>query len=176
MARPAEEHVAPGRVAYAREVADLPPNPTQVRLTSPRSARAQKVLATVVGVGVLVGGTITVVRSDTWWEVVLWVAASLLVVFIAVGIGASAAEDARASAALRATAVPARAEVVGSEHIDDGENTAYLLTLWITPPGGTGFQVLHRCDDYTCVTAAGRSGAVLDVLVDPALRTWAVVH
>ncbi|MFD7657169.1 hypothetical protein ACFV4N_24605 [Actinosynnema sp. NPDC059797] len=102
-------------------MADLPPDPTQVRLISPRAARAQKVLATVVGVGVLVGGTITVVHSDTWWEVVLWVAASLLVVLIAVSIGASAAEDARAS-------------------------------------------------------AAGRSGAVLDVLVGPAPRTWAVVH
>ncbi|MFD0202834.1 MULTISPECIES: hypothetical protein [Saccharothrix] len=26
------------------------------------------------------------------------------------------------------------------------------------------------------VTAAGRSDAVLDVLVDPTVRTWAVVH
>ncbi|WP_141974811.1 hypothetical protein [Saccharothrix saharensis] len=155
---------------------DSPPNPTQVRLTSPRSARVQKTLAAVVAVAVLVGGTITVARSDTWWEVALWVAASLLVLFIAVSIGASAAEDARASAALRATAVPSRAAVVGAEYIDDGETTAYLLTLWITPPGGTGFQVQHRCDDLTCVTAAQRPDPVLDVLVDPEVRTWAVVH
>ena len=147
-----------------------------MRLTSPRSARAQKTLAAVVATAVLVGGTITVARSDTWGEAAVWVAAALLVLFIALGIGASAAEDARASAALRATAVPSRADVVGAEHIDDGETTAYLLTLWITPPGVTGFQVRHRCDNLTCVTAAQRPDSMLDVLVDPEVRTWAVVH
>ncbi|MFJ6673557.1 hypothetical protein ACIQMJ_20815 [Actinosynnema sp. NPDC091369] len=153
-----------------------PPNPSQVRLVSPRSARAQRILSAVVAVGVLVGGTITVARSDTWWEVALWVVASLLVISTAVSLGATAAEDARATAAFRATAVPVRAQVVGVEHIDDGEGTAYLLTLWITPPGGVGFGVEHRCDHHTCATAAGRPAAVLDVLVDPAVRTWAVVH
>ncbi|MCE6997491.1 hypothetical protein LZG04_22210 [Saccharothrix sp. S26] len=155
---------------------DSPPNPTQVRLTSPRSARAPKILAAVVAVGALVGGTNTVARSQTWWEVVLWVGASLLVILVAVSIGATAAEDARASAALRATAVPARAEVVEAEYVDEGDDPAYRLTLWITPPGGVGFPVEHRCDHLTCVTAAGRSDAVLDVLVDPTVRTWAVVH
>ncbi|MFE9748147.1 hypothetical protein ACFYOT_24850 [Saccharothrix saharensis] len=154
---------------------DPPPNPTQVRLTSPRSARAQKTLAAVAAVALLVGGAITVARSDTWWEGALWLAVFLLVILIVVSIGASAGEDARATAALRATAVPARAEVVGAEYIDD-EDPAYLLTLWITPPGGTGFRVRHRCDNLTCVTAAQQPDAVLDVLVDPEVRTWAVVH
>ncbi|WP_367128187.1 hypothetical protein [Saccharothrix sp. HUAS TT1] len=158
------------------EPAGALPNPSQVRLTDPRSARAQRITAWGVVVVGLTGGTVAVVFSDAWWQVALWISATLLVVLIGWGIGASASNDARETAALRATGVAARAEVLAAERVDDHEDVSYDLTLWITPPGGVGFQVEHRCDKLTCVTAAQRPTALLDVLVDPAVRTWGVVH
>ncbi|MEU4765655.1 hypothetical protein AB0H12_20605 [Actinosynnema sp. NPDC023794] len=50
------------------------------------------------------------------------------------------------------------------------------MTLWIALPGGADLQVVHSCGNHTRVTAAQRPDPVPEVLVDPVVRMWAVVH
>ncbi|NUT53356.1 MAG: hypothetical protein HOV94_39635 [Saccharothrix sp.] len=145
-------------------------------MTGPRAAVVQKVVGGFTVVSTLLAGTLGVVYADAAWQVVLWVVASVVVVLIGVGIGARAGEDARATVALRATGVASRAEVLEAVENAGEEDVSFALTLWVALPGGAGFQVVHSCGNQTCVTAAQRSGAVLEVLVDPVGRTWAVVH
>ncbi|NUT93267.1 MAG: hypothetical protein HOY78_14730 [Saccharothrix sp.] len=153
----------------------FPPNPSQVWLTGPGAARAQKVVGGFLVVSTLVAGTLGVVYADAAWEIVLWVAGALVMVLIGLGIAARAGEDARETVALRERGVAARAEVLSAEE-NAGDDVSFALTLWIALPGGAGFQVVHSCGNDTCVNAARRSDAVVEVLVDPVVRTWAVVH
>ncbi|MEU7528465.1 hypothetical protein AB0A74_22225 [Saccharothrix sp. NPDC042600] len=153
-----------------------PPNPSQVWLTAPGAARTQKVVGGFTVVSTLLAGTLGVVHADAAWQVVLWVVASVVVVLLGVGIAARAGEDARATVALRATGVATRAEVLSAEENAGEDDVSYALTLWVALPGGAGFQAVHSCGNHTCVSAAQRSDAVLEVLVDPVVRTWAVVH
>ncbi|MDX8049952.1 hypothetical protein SK571_11220 [Lentzea sp. BCCO 10_0798] len=80
---------------------------------------------------------------------------------------ASTATTPRPTVALRATGTTVVAEVLDSTAHDDGEGFSHELTLWI--PSGSGFEVHHRCGHYS-------GEQRLMVLVDPVVRTWAVVH
>ncbi len=151
-------------------------NPSQVELTSPRSALNQKIMAGIIITFVLAGCVIAIVMSDAWWQVVLWSAVALFMLIIGFGLGVNAGDAARATVALQAVGVTVRAEVLAAQVVRGVEDLSYDLTLWITLPDGTGFQVEHRCGEYTCIAAARQPGSMVAVLVDPTVRTWGVIH
>ncbi|MGW6443160.1 hypothetical protein [Lentzea sp. NPDC055074] len=142
-------------------------NPAEVSLTSPRSALVQRVLAGIT-IAALAGGMAVLAFSDEpWWSILLWELGMLVVVVLMLALWATAGESAKETASLRARGTTVVAEVLDSSAHDDGESVSHELTLWI--PSGGGFQVHHRCDRY-------EGEQHLEVLVDPVVRTWAVVH
>ena len=143
-------------------------NPSEVTLTSPRSALAQRVLAgtaLVATVGIM---AVPVFFDEPWWVIVLWELGMLVVVVILLALWASAGESAKETASLRARGITVTAEVLDSTEHDDGESVSHSLTLWIPVPDG-GFEVSHRRHRY-------HGEQHLEVLVDPVVRTWAVVR
>lgn len=70
--------------------------------------------------------------------------------------------------------VPAR--VIAAEEMDDGESVSYDLTVLVAAPRTEPFEVRHRCSKGICAGAAKHVPAELTVLVDPATRTWGIVH
>ncbi|GGM85814.1 hypothetical protein GCM10011609_22540 [Lentzea pudingi] len=145
----------------------MAPNPSEVSLTSPRSALAQRVFAGFTITAVAGGMAVLAFSDEPWWAILLWELAMLVVVVLMLALWATAGESAKETAALRARATAVVAEVLDSTRHDDGETVSHELTLWI--PSGGGFQVHHRCDRY-------EGEQHLEVLVDPVVRTWAVVH
>lgn len=142
-------------------------NPAEVSLTSPRSALGQRVLAGLT-ITALAGGMAVLAFSDEpWWSILLWELGMLVVVILVMALWATAGESAKETASLRARGTTVVAEVLDSTAHDDGESVSHVLTLWI--PAGGGFQVHHRCDRY-------EGEQHFEVLVDPVVRTWAVVH
>ncbi|MEU3642102.1 hypothetical protein AB0E59_01880 [Lentzea sp. NPDC034063] len=143
-------------------------NPAEVSLTSPRSATAQRLVSGLALVAVVAGGVAVAFSGEPWWAIVLWEFALLVTAVICAAIWASAGESAKETAALRAKGITVVAEVLDSTAHDDGESVSHALTLWI-PASGGGFEVRHHCDHYD-------GEQHLQVLVDPAVRTWGVVH
>ena len=62
-------------------------------------------------------------------------------------------------------------EVTHKHVTDDGEDTSYELALWIPLPDG-GFRAWHLCGRCSNLEIGNR----IPVLVDPVVRTWAVLH
>jgi len=142
-------------------------NPAEVTLTSPRSALAQRVVAGLAIAAVVPAMVWLVFSAQPWWAIALWEFGLLVVLFGMLAIWSTAAESAKETVALRATGTTVAAEVLDSTAHDDGEGVSHELTLWI--PSGDGFEVHHRCGHYN-------GEQRLMVLVDPVVRTWAVVH
>ncbi|ANZ41088.1 hypothetical protein BBK82_39010 [Lentzea guizhouensis] len=136
--------------------------PTEVTLTSRSSALAQRVLAAVT-IAALAGGLIAIiVTGSPWWATALWALCLLIVAFLMLALWFAAG-----------TMVPG--EVVDSSVHEESDETTYEFTLWIPAPNG-GFQARHRCSRHVCSETAKHGGGWLTVLVDPEVRTWAVVH
>ncbi|MFJ5985761.1 hypothetical protein [Lentzea sp. NPDC092896] len=142
-------------------------NPVEVSLTSPRSALVQRVLAGLTITALAGGMTAVAVSDESWWSILLWELGMLVVVVLMLALWSTAGESAKETASLRAKGTTVVAEVLDSTAHDDGESVSHELTLWI--PSGGGFQVYHRCDRY-------EGQQHFEVLVDPVVRTWAVVH
>ncbi|GLY47240.1 hypothetical protein [Lentzea sp. NBRC 102530] len=142
--------------------------PVEIVLTNPATAVAQRAFAGTTAVA-LAAGMIAVAFSDgPWWATVLWELALLAGVAVMVRVWSSAGTSATRSTALRAGGTTASAEVRNSTKDFDGESVTHDLTLWV-PLEDSGFEVRHQCNHY-------RGERSLQVLVDPADRTWAVVH
>ncbi|MFD5825573.1 hypothetical protein [Lentzea sp. NPDC060358] len=143
-------------------------SPTEVVLTSRGSGVIQRVLAGVSIVAAVAGG-VAVARSDQpWWGIALCELGVLVGVFVMLAIWSSAADNAEETTALRATGRTVLADVLDSEAHDNGDGTSHLLTLRIPVPGD-GFEVRHWCHHYD-------GEQQFPVLIDPATRTWAVIH
>ncbi|HEX7301480.1 hypothetical protein [Lentzea sp.] len=142
--------------------------PTEVVLTSRGSAVVQRVLAGVSIAGAVAGAVAVALSDQPWWGVALCELGILVGVFVLMAIWSSATENAKDTTALRATGKTVLADVLDSEAHDDGESTSHRLTMWIPVPDG-GFEVGHWCHRYD-------GEQQLPVLIDPATRTWAVIH
>jgi hypothetical protein len=148
---------------------------TEVELTAPASAVGLRLLTWLLALGWVAGIVAMVVSAAAWWQTGLLVGGGLLAVFVLWGFGVAVERDAQETATLNTTGTLVPAEVVAAEDVSV-DALVYELTLRITPPDGDGFDVTHRCGHHTCVSAARRVPATLTALVDPADRTWAVVH
>ncbi|RDI17112.1 hypothetical protein [Lentzea flaviverrucosa] len=142
-------------------------NPAEVTLTTPGSARAQRIVAGAAIAAVVPAMVWLAFSGQQWWAIVLWELGLLVVLFGLLAIWSTAAESAKETVALRAKGTVVVAEVLDSTAHDDGEGVSHELTLWI--PSGGGFEVHHRCGHYS-------GEQHLRVLVDPVVRTWGVVH
>ena len=149
--------------------------PAEVSLTSRGAALAQRVLA-VVTIAALAGGLVAfIVSGEPWWATALWGLCLLVVVVLMLALWFTAGESARQTAALRAVGTTVLGEVVDSSVFEESDEITYELTLRVPSPDG-GVEVRHRCSRYVCSEAAKRGAGHLTVLVDPGVRTWAVVH
>jgi len=111
--------------------------------------------------------------GEPWWAILLWDLGMLFVALIMLAIWGSAGQSAKETAALVAAGKQVLGEVTDKSVYDDSDDVYYDLTVWIPLPDG-GFEVTHRCSHSGC--SARRTGEKLTVLVDPVVRTWAVVH
>lgn len=142
--------------------------PTEVVLTSRGSALIQRVLAGVSIVAAAAGGIAVALSDQPGWGIALCELGILVGVFVLMAIWSSAAENAKETTALRATGKTVLADILDSEAHDDGESISHQLTMWI-PVSDSGFEVGHWCHRYD-------GEQQLPVLIDPATRTWAVIH
>ncbi|WP_394620271.1 hypothetical protein JNUCC0626_14555 [Lentzea sp. JNUCC 0626] len=142
--------------------------PAEVVLTNPAIAVAQRAFAGTVAAALALGMVALPFSGDPWWAIVLWELAELGGLFIMFRVWSSAGTSASETTALRAKGTTVTAEVVSSTKDFDGESVTHELKLWIPLEDG-GFEVRHHCNHY-------RGQPQLKVLVDPADRTWAVVH
>ncbi|MGI5500383.1 hypothetical protein [Lentzea sp. CA-135723] len=142
--------------------------PAEVVLTNPATAVAQRAFAGTVAAALAVGVVALPFSGGPWWAIVLSELVVLVGVFVMYRVWSSAGTSASRTTALRARGTATTAEVVSSTKDFDGESVTHELKLWI-PLEDSGFEVHHQCNHY-------RGEQNLEVLVDPADRTWAVLH
>ncbi|KOV83129.1 hypothetical protein [Nocardia sp. NRRL S-836] len=142
--------------------------PAEVVLTSRGSARVQKVLAGASIIAAVAGGVAFALSDLPWWGLALCELGMLVVVLLMMALWSSASANAQETTALRATGRTVLADVLDSEAHDDGESTSHRLTLWI-PLGDSGFEASHWCHHFD-------GQQQFQVLIDPATRTWGVMH
>ncbi|MFD1322703.1 hypothetical protein [Micromonospora sonneratiae] len=147
-----------------------------MHLTTRRSARWERFLAVLITGSTVIGIGISVVHSDTWWQVLILVMAGLALLMIGLGLWFSAGLAVEATEKLEASGGRARAEILAAEE-DGDDDIVYRLDLRIVPPGAEAFDVTHRCRKAVCIQAAKQTPPVhLTALVDPVERTWGIVH
>ncbi|MGI5217115.1 hypothetical protein [Nocardia sp. CA-290969] len=119
---------------------------------------------------------IAATSGQAWWAVPLTALATLLLVFIGLGMWFSPVQRLEDTAALHASGRAARAELIAAEEVGD-EDTVYLLTLRIVAQGSEPVEVSHRCRKEICrrLGVQGPPGE-LAALIDPESRTWAITH
>jgi cation transport ATPase len=150
--------------------------PTEIQLTTWRSARWQQAIAGVSLLATLVGAAVAIATQPEWWVVLIWVVAALVLLIILIGLWFAATASARATDALRKSGVATRADVIHGEELVESDEIRYELTLQIRPVGREAFTVIHRCTEDRCKEAASNAPTSITALVDAATRTWAVVH
>lgn len=150
--------------------------PTEVALTSRSSARWQKGVVAVSLVGTVAGAVVAIATDPQWWVILIWVAASLILILIMLGLWAAANQSASATEELRKSGVVTRADVINGERVTQDDEIRYVLTLEIRPVGHDAFTVTHSCSNYKCAEVVNNVPTTITVLADAATRSWAVLH
>lgn len=154
----------------------MPGPPREVELTSSRAARTERLFAALlIATGPAMIG-IAAVSGEARWAVPLTGLAALFLLFIGLAAWFSPAQRLDDTAALHASGIATRAELIAAEEVGD-EDTVYLLTLRIHAPGSEPFEVTHRCREEIC-RRLGEHGppGELAALLHPEARTWAITH
>jgi len=154
---------------------------TQIDLTSRRGVWGQRFTAGLLvaagAIGFVVGFP---ALAWGWWPLALLAFSCLLMVVLGIGLWINASLNGRETVTLRDSGTRADAPVVGAFETTD-EAVRYQLRLELPAVGGDADgerqYVVHSCGDHRCV-AAGRAvpNAALPILIDPAKRTWGVIH
>ncbi len=145
-------------------------------MTTPWAARTERLFAALLIVTgpAMVG--IAAGSGEARWAVPLTALAALLLLFIGLAAWFSPAQRLDDTAALHASGIAARAELIAAAEVGD-EDTVYLLTLRLRAPGTEPVEVTHRCRKEIC-RRLGEHGppGELAALLDPEARTWAITH
>ncbi|PRB14786.1 hypothetical protein [Microbacterium sp. MYb62] len=155
----------------------VPPEWTQIDLTSRRGAVGQRITAGLLVASGVIGFAVSVpALFGWWWSLVLLGFACLLIVLLGIGLWINAGVSAHATITLKETGVPVDLPVVAAFETTD-ESVRYQLQLRLPEPAGGQEYLVHSCGYHGCV-AAGRAAphAELPVLLDATRKTWGVIH